>query len=58
MEEEAEFERMLSRNAVRFGQEFSNVFQHTDWRESIPLSSGTVVVTVVEPKLNFHSMLR
>jgi len=46
MEEEAEFERMLSRNAARFGQEFRSVFQHTDWRECIPPSPDTVVVTV------------
>ena len=46
MEDEAEFERMLSKNAARFGQGFRSVFQHMDWCESIPFSSCTAVVTV------------
>lgn len=33
MEAEAGFEKMLGRNAARFGQEFESVFQHKDWRE-------------------------
>jgi len=38
MEEEARFERALERDAARFGQSFTSVFQHADWREYTPPS--------------------
>ena len=57
MENEAEFERTLQRNAARFGQEFENVFQHIDWGGCIsppvfPLSDAVIVI-VLELRLNF-----
>jgi len=33
MEAEARFERALERDAARFGQRFTSVFQHVDWCE-------------------------
>ena len=39
METEARFEKTLEKDAARFGQTFTSVFQHEDWRESSPCPS-------------------
>lgn len=55
IETEAMFERMLERNAEKFGQRFESVFWHTDWREfliSPSITPRTLCPSLVAEMLN------